>query len=307
MLAMFAEQGLVVVDPRLGAFRAAARPILSRYLERADELGAFARRAGDWLEARIGRRPLADSALDSFVFAIEDGVRRKVTPAAARSARTLSPSVALRPVIQDGVLPAVAMAVGPGEAAYLLQLREVFAALGVQPSCPAPRFSATWLPPAAIELLEVSKAGGAELVTSSDGVLHKLAERSVPEGPLAELERARSAALAGLESVAEAARTVDASLPQMVDSARAKVDFQYQRLREGVVGKVQKKLERLHPEWLRLRYYLMPGDRWQERRLASLEIAAYRGAAAPGEVCELARDHARRLASGVHEHAVVEL
>ena len=35
-LALFAEQGLVVVDPRLPAFRAAARPILERYLAGAD-------------------------------------------------------------------------------------------------------------------------------------------------------------------------------------------------------------------------------------------------------------------------------
>jgi hypothetical protein len=93
----------------------------------------------------------------------------------------------------------------------------------------------------------------------------------------------------------------------MVDSARAKIDFQFQRLREGVVGKVQKRLERQHPEWLRLRYYLMPGEKWQERRLASLEVAAYRGRATGGEVADLARDHARRLTRGVLEHVVAEL
>src|SRR5205085_6474000 len=38
MLALFAEQGLVVVDPRLPAFRAAARRIVDRYLERAGAL-----------------------------------------------------------------------------------------------------------------------------------------------------------------------------------------------------------------------------------------------------------------------------
>jgi uncharacterized protein YllA (UPF0747 family) len=310
MLALFAEQGLVVVDPRLPAFRAAARPIIARYLDRSDELGAAAVRAGEWLEARLGRRPLADSSLDSFVFAIEDGVRRKLSAAEARSAAaslTLSPSVALRPAVQDGVLPTVAMAVGPGEAAYLLQLREVFELLEVLASCPVPRLSATWLPPAAVQLLEASGEPCAELVTSSDSLLHRLAERSVPAATLATLESAHQDALAGLARVSEVTRAVDASLPQMVDSARAKVDFQYQRLREGVVGKVQKKLERQHPEWLRLRYYLMPGDRWQERRLATLEVAAHRGGTMAAELCELAREHARRLTEGVHEHLVVEL
>ena len=310
MLALFAEQGLVVVDPRLPAFRAAARPLIDRYLADADALRAAAVRAGDWLERHLGRRPLADASLDSFVFALEDGMRRKIGPAEARAAGgalALSPSVALRPVVQDGVLPTAAMAVGPGEAAYLLQLREVFEGLGVKASSPVPRFTATWLPPAAIELLEASGASCAELVASSDGVLHDLAARSVPVATLDVLERAHRQALAGLEQVAEATRGVDASLPQMVESARAKVDFQYQRLRDGLVGKVQKKLERQHPEWLRLRYYLLPGDRLQERRISSLEVSAYRGAAAAAELCELAREQARRLLDGVHEHAVVEL
>ncbi|MGH7742972.1 MAG: bacillithiol biosynthesis cysteine-adding enzyme BshC, partial [Candidatus Eiseniibacteriota bacterium] len=310
MLALFAEQGLVVVDPRLPAFRAAARPLIDRYLEQADTLRGAAVRAGEWLESALGRRPLADSSLDSFVFAIEDGVRRKLSPAEARAARaprTLSPSVALRPAVQDGVLPTVAMAVGPGEAAYLLQLREVFEGLGVRASCPVPRLSATWLPPAAVQLLEAAGASCEALVTASDGVLRELAERSVPAGTLDVFQRAHAAALDGLDRIGAASREVDASLPQMVDSARAKVDFQYQRLREGLVGKVQKKLERQHPEWQRLRYYLMPGDKWQERRLSTLEVAAYRGGATGAEVCELAREHARRVAEGVHEHAVVEL
>ena len=46
---------------------------------------AAARQAGAWLEARTGRRPLSDAALESFVFAIEDGARRKLSPAEARA------------------------------------------------------------------------------------------------------------------------------------------------------------------------------------------------------------------------------
>lgn len=145
-LALFAERGLVVVDPRLPAFRAAARPILDRYLAHADALHETARAAGSRLEALCGRRPLSDASLESFVFEIEGGRRHKISAAAARArgaALTLSSSVALRPVVQDGVFPTVAMACGPGEIAYLLQLREVFEGVGVRPALCVPRFGAT--------------------------------------------------------------------------------------------------------------------------------------------------------------------
>ncbi len=103
VLGLFAEAGMVVVDPRLPSFRAAARPIIDRYLARADELGAAAVHAGALLERRVGRRPLSDASLESFVFAIEDGARHKLSPAEARARGdqvTLSPSVALRPAVQ---------------------------------------------------------------------------------------------------------------------------------------------------------------------------------------------------------------
>ena len=310
MLATFAEQGLVVIDPRLPAFRAAARGVIDRYLANADTMAAAARRAGTWVEQHIGRRPLSDAALESFVFAIDDGARRKITAAEARSSGTrvtLSPSVALRPAVQDGVLPTVAMACGPGEAAYLLQLREIFEGVGVRPACPVPRLAATWLPPPAIALLEASGARADELVTSADSVIQRQAERSVPGAPLETVERARREAMEGFGRIADASRAVDASLPQLVESARGKADYQYQRLREALVGKVRKKIERHHPDWLRLRYYLMPGEKLQERRLASLEIAAYRGIGLAVELTELARDHARRLIDGTLEHVVADL
>ncbi|MEO5619132.1 MAG: bacillithiol biosynthesis cysteine-adding enzyme BshC [Candidatus Eisenbacteria bacterium] len=311
MLRCFAGSGLVVVDPRRAEFRAAARPVIERYLARAEELSAAARRAGDALEAHGARRALADAAIESFVFEIEDGRRQKVSVAEARVAfaagRALSPSVALRPAVQDGVLPTVAMTCGPGELAYLAQLREVFDGVQVEPACPLPRFAATWLPPAAVQLLEASGADPWMLVAGADAVVRAHAESRIPAEPRRALQAAEAAAFDGLASFADAARTLDPSLPQMVESARGKMEFQFQRLLEGLSGKVRQQLERQHPEWSRLRYYLLPGDRLQERRLASLEVVAYRGAAATDELAELAAEHAHLLADGVHEHLLLEL
>ena len=219
----------------------------------------------------------------------------------------LSPSVALRPVLQDEAFPTVAMACGPGEAAYLAQLREVYEGLGVRPACPVPRLAATWLPSAAEALLEASGEEPREIVLSADAALKRLAAGQVPAEARTTLERARADALEGLERFAEASRRVDPSLPQMVESARGKVEYQFARLEEGLIGKVRHRLERQHPEWLRLRYFLLPGDRLQERRLASLEVVARRGAQVVDELRELAADHARRVARGVLEHLVLDL
>jgi bacillithiol synthase len=310
MLALFAEQGLVVVDPRLPAFRAAARPIIDRYLARAEALADAARRAGDLLEQRTGQRPLGGPALDSFVFRIDGGVRRKVSADEAGTLGagvTLTPSVALRPAVQDGVFPTVAMACGAAEASYLAQLREVFDGVGVRAACPVPRLNLTWVPPAGVELMETAGARLDELVFDSDGVLRRYAEAQTPADVREALARGRAESAGALDRVAEAARAVDPSLPQMVESARGKIDYQFERLREGVHAKMRHRLERRHPEWLRLRYYLSPGDKLQERRLASLEPVARRGAGVIAGLCRIAGEHARAMAGGVFDHWVVEL
>ncbi|MEK7824390.1 MAG: bacillithiol biosynthesis BshC [Candidatus Eisenbacteria bacterium] len=310
MLALFGARGLVVVDPRLPAFRAAARGVIDRYLVRAEALTAQARAAGVRLAAHIGRQPLAESALESFVFGIDDGVRHKLTVGEARarpSARTLSPSVALRPVVQDGVLPTVAMACGPGELAYLAQLREVFDSLAVRAACPVPRFSATWLPPAAVSLIEASGAEPWEVVAATDAVLKHHAEQQIPADLREQLAGAREELAGRLERFAAGSTRVDPSLPQMVESARGKVDYQFARLLEGLTGKVRHRLEREHPEWLRLRYYLSPGDRLQERRIASLDPVAWRGPEVAAELCDLAEEHAGALERGDWRHYLVEL
>jgi uncharacterized protein YllA (UPF0747 family) len=310
MLRIFGERGLVVVDPRLPAFRAAARPWIDRYLVRAAELHEAVRRAGDRLEVEIGRRPLADASLDSFVFAIGDGTRRKVSVDEARrpsTDRTLSPSVALRPVVQDAVLPTIAMACGPGEIAYLAQLREVFEGLEVPAAAPVPRFSATWVPPAGAALIEASSADPWEVVSETDAVLKRLAEARVPDELSGELERSRERALAGLSRLAELGTRLDASLPQLVESARGKVDYQFARLLEGVIAKARHRLEREHPEWARLRYYLSPGGKTQERTLAALEPMAYRGAGLAAELCDLAAECGEALERGVLRHYLLDL
>jgi len=308
-LALFADQGLVVVEPRLPAFRAAARPILDRYLAQAEALHAAVRAAGARLEALTGRQALADAALESFVFEVSDGRRRKIAAADARArgaAVVLSPSVALRAAIQDGVLPTVAMACGPGELAYLVQLREVFDAVGVRAAAPALRFSATWLPPAAVALAEAAGGDAWEVVAHTDAVLARLAEARVPGELHRALAAARTAADQSMARLAEVARGFDASLPQMVESARGKIDFQVSRLAEGVLGKARGRLDRDQPLWRRLRYVLQPGDKLQERRLASLEAVACRGHDVVRGLCDLATEHARATAGGVHEHYLLE-
>jgi hypothetical protein len=135
-------------------------------------------------------------------------------------------------------------------------------------------------------------------------VLRRLVELEVPDDVRDTLERIRAQANDGLRGFADRSRVLDASLPQLVESARGKVDYQYARLLDGLVGKSRHKLERRRPEWTHLRGYLLPGDRpwsggshpsmWPIVEPKSLEIGA------PGV-------RSARTARGEHAHLILEL
>jgi hypothetical protein len=156
-------------------------------------------------------------------------------------------------------------------------------------------------------LLEVSGADPWALVTTTDLVLRRHAESRVPDALRGSLEDLRREVERRLGEFSANAAGLDPSLPQMVESARSKMDYQIGRLADGLVGKARHRMEREHPEWLRLRYYLLPGDKLQERRLASLEPVAYRGTQVVGPLCDLAEEHAAALERGEHPHYLLEL
>jgi hypothetical protein len=146
-----------------------------------------------------------------------------------------------------------------------------------------------------------------EVVSASDAVLKRLAEARIPASLRDDLALSRATVHGALDRIAESSRQLDPSLPQMVESARAKIDWQMARLVAGYLGKARHKVEREHPEWLRVRYYLAPGDKLQERRLATLEPVAHRGAGVGLDLVDLAEEHAARLEEGLATHVLLEL
>jgi len=309
LLAALGESGLVVLDPRLDAFRAAARPLYARYLEKHERIRGAVEVAGQELVARGYGLPIQPAQSEFSLFGVGGGARLKLdgprAAAALAAGRDLSPNVVLRPLVQDALLPTVFLVAGPGEIAYLSQLREVYQELDVPMSPVFPRLTATWLPAAAAALVRELEVEPWELVRDTDAAVRGLADRALPAPVRAAFERLRVEGNAQLRGFAESAAAVDASLPQVVESARGKVDYQYARILEALVAKSRTRLERAHPQAPRLRHALSPGGRPQERRLAWLDLVARGGTAALAQARKLAEYHVENALSGHVSHGLV--
>jgi len=309
ILAATAAHGVVVVDPRWPAFRAASRGLYGRYLERYTAVREHVERAGRALVERGYKTALEEPQFEFSLFEVLDGTRAKLDPARARQAfdagRPMVPNVVLRPVVQDAVLPSVGLVAGPGEVAYLAQLRGVYETLDVPMTGVFPRLTSTWLPDAAMKLAREFDVPLWDLVKDTDGAMRDLVGRLVPAPVKNELERLRREDNDGLRRFGEPASTVDASLPQLVESVRSKIDFQYGRLLEGVVSKRKSAFERAHPAAARLRHALLPQGRAQERRITWMDVAAHEGPEFTLAMADLTALHVEQCFGGDPAHYLV--
>lgn len=161
LAALFAERGLVILDPMLAPLRRAALPLASLAWERAPDVEAELAAGAERLQ-RVGfGAALEPEPGHTHLFARLDGERQLLlhrqgvavtrqgerVDVAALAPDELSYGVALRPVVEAVLLPVLAHVSGPGEVAYQAQIGGVFATLGVDAPPVVPRLGLTLVPP----------------------------------------------------------------------------------------------------------------------------------------------------------------
>jgi uncharacterized protein YllA (UPF0747 family) len=210
----------------------------------------------------------------------------------------LSPGALLRPIAQDFVLPNLGLVAGPGEIAYLAQLPAAYEALEAPASIVVPRWSATWVPPAALAAADAAGVAIEELVRDPDVALAGFFADGVPPELQGELQALREKARAALDGLAARAESFDRSLPEFVRATAARVDWRLARLERGLVRKARRRWKREHPEHAHLASYLRPFGKLQERTLAWLDPVARGGTAFEAVARERAAAHVEALLAG---------
>lgn len=158
MAELFADEGLVMLDPRTPAMASLAKPLHRRALERADAIDEALVAGADALERAgqpVGVAPRPGCSLSFYHPAGADGPRHRLTrqgddwiargmtePRATadllaeleREPLRFSTSGLLRVALQNHWLPVLCQIAGPGEARYLRQLPPLHVELGTPAS-----------------------------------------------------------------------------------------------------------------------------------------------------------------------------
>jgi bacillithiol biosynthesis cysteine-adding enzyme BshC len=178
---MFPGRELVLIDPM--CLRELAAPVMAEIAERFIELEA-AFEEGTAALKKLG----LDAPLEKInLFRFADGGRIPAEEA-ERDRRFIhdhpedySPGAALRPIVQDAVLPVAATVAGPTELLYLWQIDPLYRALGLRRSSLHPRLGATVIDAATAESAAALGLEGSEVLGILDAIDNLKNEPVAPE------------------------------------------------------------------------------------------------------------------------------
>jgi bacillithiol synthase len=318
---LFADYGVVLLDPLGSEFKEIAAPTYAKAIERAPEIAdALVGRSQALVAA--GYHAQVFTAPDMMgLFVMEGGRRRamvqrdgrfelktgerayerdELLALALESPACLSPNVTLRPVVQDTILPTVAYIGGPAEVAYFAQIHPVYDIIGRPMPVIVPRASATLVDHTSAKTLDKYDICLEDMFEGHEVVLRKAVERSLDAPTAALFGDIESRLEADLERLRVHLESADPSLAVALQGGRRKMLYQVNKLRTRFIRASAEHDEQMRRRLARAEALLFPAKGLQER---SLNVWYYLALAGYGLIDDLARS----LDPESRDHQIVDL
>jgi bacillithiol biosynthesis cysteine-adding enzyme BshC len=190
-----------------------------------------------------------------------------------------SPNVALRPVVQDFLLPTIAYVAGPGELAYFAQLRPVYQAFDVPMPLIVPRASLTLLEPRMFQLMQRFRLMLPDLVLEPEQLASRILRAQLSPDFESTLAKARQGVDEIFRGVGEAMTHVDPTLKATVGQTAGHIKGHLDQLERKAVQALKRRESETRQQVQRVREALMPGGKPQERVFPALPFLARHGPA----------------------------
>lgn len=298
---VFAEWGVILLDPSDRDLHAVAQPIYSAAIERVVEIDEALLARGKALEAAGYHQQVKVTPSSTPLFVLKDGARlpihrrtngndaveflmndsrltrEELQQQIADAPQEFSPNVLLRPVVQDYLLPTLAYTGGAAEVAYFAQAGVVYQALLGHVTPIVPRFSATIIEPKPRALLERYQLALPEVFHGPDTLREKLAEKILPP----ELQKAFDNAGVNLQqamaAIRDALASLDKTLVDAADNAGSKMQHQLESLRARAARAELRQSEIAGRHAQQLSNALFPNKTLQEREIAAISYLSRYG------------------------------
>ena len=285
---LFGAHGLILVDPSDPALISLSPPIFEWVLQEFHVLRTRMSRTNEEI-ARSGFEPqIKLDSQSTLLFFFEDGIRRllldegdHVMPKGSNRRMTLreavgmaqsephkfSASVAVRPLLQDHLLPTIAYVGGPSESSYLAQLSGFYELFGRPMPVLVPRGSHTVLTEKAQKIMAKYELDFASVLKGEERLTAQVFERSVSAEAAAQFDMLRDELSIAFDRLKPLLEQADLTLIGALGTARQKVDYQLNHLKSKYLQAEKRRNETIVQQIAALENMLWPRKNLQEREL----------------------------------------
>jgi bacillithiol biosynthesis cysteine-adding enzyme BshC len=303
---LFAQQGLILMDPLDEGLHKVAAPLYQHALAERDELNERLLQRGKDLDRAGYAAQVKVTARGTLLFRMDEKGRQVIAANTAKfqagektwareelvhlthtEPEKFSPNAIFRPVVQDYLLPTAAYIGGPAEISYFAQSEVVYRHLLGRMPVMLPRAGFTLVDAKADKLLRRYGLSVEDVWSGSQGLRHKMERQSVPESLSKSFDRDQNQMNKMLAQLGKQMEKLDSTLKGTVERSRKRIEFHLEKLRRKA-GRAQDKKTGLISE--RERYLvslLYPHKALQSRELCLLPLLARWGAGGLGELQKL--------------------
>ncbi len=279
---LFAEYGIILLDasdPRLKRF---AVPVFTRELQENLSNQAMAetnqRLAALGYHAQLAMQPkrpnvfLLDQGRHSLEWEnggyrnLHSGQRCSIDELIRRP-ELLSPKAALRPLVQDTLLPTIAYVGGPGEIAYWAQLKRVYEAFRLPMPIVVPRAGITLIEPKVRRHLERFSLSPAEVIVNPETTLGRAKLNLIPEDFRDRVAASRSNIEKEWKALGDQVARIDPTLQGSIEKVSHQISHQFDILESKIIKSFSQRESIVTEQLKAISESLLPEGKLQERQL----------------------------------------
>jgi bacillithiol biosynthesis cysteine-adding enzyme BshC len=299
--AMLKDFDILQVDPMLPAFRELAAPTVRAAVERAPELTAAVLERNKELSHAGYHAQVHVEDQTSFFFLLENGKRltlrrhgseyvlngrRFTTEELAALGTSLSPNALLRPVVQDTILPTVAVIGGPAEVAYFAQSEVLYRALLGRMPVAVPRTGFTIFDQRCHKLMERYHLTIQDFFHGKEALRERIARQLVPPALTASIAESLKQVDAAIERLEKDLAAFDPTLSLAVERSGRKARYQFAKIERKTGREALRRDARAVQEAASLYGLVYPEHNLQERVYSILPFLAKHGMELIGNLYE---------------------
>jgi len=324
---IFADWGVILIDPSDPALARVAQPIYRAAIESSGKLSAALLNRGKALDSAGYHQQVKVTESSVLLFTTRAGARMSISrralvgstefvidgiEAAEKVSESdlldeidahperFSPNVLLRPIVEDYLLPTLAYTGGAAEAAYYAQASVVYETLSGRVTPILPRFSATIAELKVQRLLEKHDLDIKDVFDGPEALRQQIASKQLPRDLQAAFENAKKSFEENFAAVKSKLEKLDKTLVDAAETCHSKMQHQLEKLyAQAARAEAQKgELVNRHAEILSQSLY--PNKGLQERTTGGIYFLARYGQ-------DLLHQLYETIHSNCHDHQIVEM